>query len=278
MAGEVHELLVTNRAGTYLDGTTGEGGHSEFLLRTLDPGARMVLLDLDQDALDIAERRLAGFPQKKNFVHAGFERIREVLDNLGIETADGVLLDLGLCSLHLRSARGFSFEGETELDMRFDRTQQLTAFDVVNDYPREELARLFKTHGQFRNAAKLARKIERQRFRSPIRTTHDLRMALTAGGYARPSVLARAFMSIRYEVNDEMGRLKGVVSVIDSCVGTGGRLCALSYNSAEDREFKRLFVSPGWNRLTRKPLLPSDAEVRANPRARSAKLRAGERV
>jgi len=278
MVREVLQFLVTDRRGTYLDGTVGEGGHSGELLRGLGNGARLVALDLDSDALAISKRELSEFPQRKHFVRAGFESMREILDGLGIEAVDGILLDLGLGDLQLRGERGFSFDRESPLDMRFDCTQGLTARDVLDSYPYDELKRVFRDYGQFRYPGRLARKIERYRERRPIGTTADFRLALTSGRHGKPAVLARAFMAVRIEVNDELGRLQRALEAAAGCLKPGGRLCVLSYHSLEDRAVKREFLKSAWKSLTRKPVKAWPAEVAVNPRARSAKLRAGEKT
>ena len=312
------KYLVTNPAGTYADGTLGGGGHSEALLEVLAPrGGRLISLDRDPDALREASARLERFAAGGHaaFVHANFatlaDRLPAALRTLGdnnIATAessapplDGLLLDLGVSSYQLDTAeRGFSFMRDGPLDMRMDQSSgggALTAATILNEWPANEIANVIWRYGEERTSRRIAQAIVAAR---PLGSTADLAAALKAAAPPGPPKLAskmaaRVFQALRIAVNGELDELDAVLSAAAALVRPGGRLAVLSYHSLEDRRVKRLLRSGTldgdapptdlygkslavWAPVTRQPITASDDEVSANSRARSARLRVGERT
>jgi 16S rRNA (cytosine1402-N4)-methyltransferase len=275
---EVVELLKGR--SIVVDATVGAGGHAEALLEA-GVGA-VVGLDRDPSALAAASERLRRFGARFRAVQARFSRMAEAVRGIGIERAGGVLLDLGLSSMQVDGPeRGFSYRLDGPLDMRMG-DEGPTAADVVNTYPEDELVRVLFEYGQERYARRIAAAIERARRREPIQTTAQL-SAIVAGavprrrGGAHPA--RRTFQAIRIEVNEELEELAASLPQVASLLEPGGRVAAISYHSLEDRIVKRFLLGQtGLAVLTRKPVTPSSREAAANPRARSAKLRAAERV
>ena len=263
-----------------IDATVGAGGHAEALLEA-GVGA-VVGLDRDPSALELATQRLRRFGARFRAVRARFSRLAEVVRGTGLEQAGGVLFDLGLSSMQVDAPeRGFSYRMEGPLDMRMGADGR-SAADVVNAYPEDELARVLFEHGQERFARRIAAAIGRARRRGPIETTTQL-AAIVAGAVPRsrsgPHPARRTFQAIRIEVNEELEELAASLPQAASILEPGGRLAAISYHSLEDRIVKRFLVgTAGLSILTKKPVRPSAAEATANPRARSAKLRAAERA
>jgi 16S rRNA (cytosine1402-N4)-methyltransferase len=274
---EVVELLKGR--SIVVDATVGAGGHAEALLEA-GVGA-VVGLDRDPSALAAASERLRRFGARFRAVQARFSRMAEAVRGIGIERAGGVLLDLGLSSMQVDGPeRGFSYRLDGPLDMRMG-DEGPTAADVVNTYPEDELVRVLFEYGQERYARRIAAAIERARRREPIQTTAQL-SAIVAGavprrrGGAHPA--RRTFQAIRIEVNEELEELAASLPQVASLLEPGGRVAAISYHSLEDRIVKRFLLGQtGLAVLTRKPVTPSSREAAANPRARSAKLRAAER-
>lgn len=294
MVEEVLDLLAVRPGGRYLDGTVGEGGHALALLRASAPDGRLLGLDLDPVALERARRRLAPFEGRVRLVRASYARMGEVARAEGFAPVDGVLLDLGLSSLQLEGEeRGFSFHQDAPLDMRFDPDQPLTAADLVNRLPERELARLLREYGEEPRARAIARAVVRHR---PVRTARQLARIVegAVGRRGRLHPATRTFQALRIAVNRELEVLEeGLREAVD-LLAPGGRLAVLSYHSLEDRIVKRFLREmargctcppdlprcrcgrgPVLRPLTRKPVRPRPEEVRENPRARSARLRAG---
>jgi 16S rRNA (cytosine1402-N4)-methyltransferase len=281
LVAEVVRLL--SEAPTVLDLTVGTGGHAEALL---DAGVeRVVGVDRDPDALEVAGRRLARFGDRFAVVHAHFSEVSRIAAEAGVRAVEGVLYDLGVSSLHLdRPERGFSYRGEGPLDMRMG-PEGATAADVVNGYPEEELVRVLREYGEERQARRIARAIVRARQRKPLETTAEL-AGVAAGAMPRrrggPHPARRTFQAIRIEVNRELEELGASLPQAAELLAPGGRLAAISYHSLEDRIVKRFLAGEqqaGRMRvLTRKPVRPEPAEAARNPRARSAKLRCAERL
>jgi 16S rRNA (cytosine1402-N4)-methyltransferase len=275
---EVVELLKGR--SIVVDATVGAGGHAEALLEA-GVGA-VVGLDRDHSALAAASERLRRFGARFRAVQARFSRMAEAVRGIGIERAGGVLLDLGLSSMQVDGPeRGFSYRLDGPLDMRMG-DEGPTAADVVNTYPEDAPVRVLFEYGQERYARRIAAAIERARRREPIQTTAQL-SAIVAGavprrrGGAHPA--RRTFQAIRIEVNEELEELAASLPQVASLLEPGGRVAAISYHSLEDRIVKRFLLGQtGLAVLTRKPVTPSSREAAANPRARSAKLRAAERV
>ena len=280
MLEEVLDVLVWNEGGIYVDGTVGGGGHAEGILERTT--GRLVGMDRDPEAIAEAQRRLAPFGERVELVRARFSEMEEVLKELGIERVDGVLLDLGVSQHQIEDPeRGFSYRQDGPLDMRMSMCGP-SAEDVVNRYPKEELERLFREYGEERSARRIAEGICRAREKAPIRSTGQLRdVVLSVIRSSMPhKVLSRTFQAIRIEVNDELGELRKGLDAGISLLGRGGRMVVLSYHSLEDRIVKEKFRR--WREEGKVELLgrffPSPEEVRRNPRARGAKLRAVEKL
>lgn len=289
----VLEALVTQNAGLYVDATLGGGGHSAALLGRLAPGGSVVGLDQDEAALAEASARLSGDPRFRA-LYGNFGRLETLLSAEGIAHVDGLLLDLGVSSHQLdMPQRGFSHRLDAPLDMRMDMHMARTAGDIVNTFTEAELRQVLYTWGEESRARSICRAIVRAR---PLATTTEL-ASVVRGAVPRrheAKTLARVFQAIRIAVNGELASLESVLEAAARVVRPGGRMVVISYHSLEDRRVKRMFrhgnlqgepvrdvygtpINP-WRALTRKPVSPSDAEIAANPRARSARLRAAERT
>jgi 16S rRNA (cytosine1402-N4)-methyltransferase len=281
---EVAWLLRPRRGGWVIDGTVGMGGHAEALLERSGPDVRLLGLDADPDALRLAGERLARFGDRARLVHASFAELGDVAAAHGLAEARSVLLDLGVSSMQLEdAARGFSFQLDGPLDMRLDPTRGPTAAALLNDLPEAELARLLHEYGEERFARRIARSIVQRR---PLVTTGDLvaavRAAVPRAAWPRRlHVATRTFQAVRMAVNDEPGALRRALEAGPPLLAPGGRLGVIAFHSGEDRIVKQTFrslESAGYAALEPSPLPPGDDEVRANPRARSAKLRVLERL
>ncbi len=285
MLREALEYLAPRPGQVVLDGTGGEGGHAAAVLERIRPGGRLFLLDRDPDAVARLKARF-GRPADVAYCHANFRDFDHVLAERGESRLDGALLDLGLSSRQLDSEdRGFSFDRGGPLDMRFDPHQELTAQTIVNRWDRERLVELFSELGDQPFARRIARAIVEHR---PLERTDRLAEIVARAQPARyrrrkrGHPATRVLMALRMAVNDELGSLDGFCRKIFDRLKTGGRVVILSFHSGEDRIVKNRFREAARSGkaglLTRKPLTPSAEEVRANPRARSAKLRAAERT
>lgn len=294
---EAAEFLVTPTGNVFVDGTVGGGGHAEEICRRTALTTRVVCFDADEDAIRSAERRLKPFAQRILFVHSNFRNLESELRSRGIAFIDGLLLDLGVSSFQLDEAsKGFSFRSDGNIDMRMDRRQPFSGWDVVNRFSEEEVASVLWKYGEERNSRRIANAIVSNR---PIGTTGALRDAVSSVTSERflAKTLARIFQAIRIHVNKELENLEMVLLDALQVLAPGGRLVVISYHSLEDRIVKEFFkqnaasvipsgnkyiadrvVVPGLKLLTKRPVTPSLAEVTRNPRARSAKLRAAERV
>ncbi len=277
-------LLRPRDGGRVIDGTVGMGGHAEALLRSTGEDVALLGLDVDPVALGRAADRLAPFGDRAKLERASFRDLREVAGRHGIERAAAVLLDLGVSSYQLdESGRGFSFLREEPLDMRLDPRSGETAAELVNRRSEAELADLIAEHGDERHARRIARAIVRRR---PLRTTGDLVAAVRgavprAAWPRRTHVATRTFQALRMAVNDEPAALRAALPQAAELLRARGRLGVISFHSGEDRIVKHTFrqlASAGFAEIEPSPLTPGDDEVRANPRARSAKLRVLERL
>jgi 16S rRNA (cytosine1402-N4)-methyltransferase len=283
LLAESLELLAVRPGGLYVDGTVGPGGHAAAILEKSVPDGRILATDRDSEVLERARVRLEPAGARARLVHADY---REIPRLLGDERADGILLDLGTSSVQLDTAeRGFSFRAEGPLDMRMDRSSGETAADVVNRAPEPVLADLIYRFGEERASRRIARAIVAARRRGRIRTTSELAAIVrgAAGGSRRPGLdpATRTFQALRIHVNRELEDLGGALLRIAGCLAPRGRLVVIAFHSLEDREVKRTFrelAKEGFTLLTRRPVRPSAAETSANPRARSARLRAVERA
>ncbi len=300
MVKEVVEMLLADKKGVYVDATVGGGGHAQAILENTQ--AFVVGIDRDEEALSFAQKKLARFGRRKVLVNANYSELGEVLKNLDIEKVDGVLFDLGVSSRQLdKPERGFSFNAEARLDMRMDGRAKLTASDIVNKYEQKELAQIIRYYGEEKMAARIARAIVTKRKSAPIETTTQLAAVVTGaipvkfrGRKIHPAT--KTFQAIRIAVNNEIEEIKPALHAATDALKTGGRLCVISFHSLEDRVVKNEFRSLAGGcacpkdmpfcicgrqaklkLLTAKAQKPSAEEVQANPRARSARLRAAER-
>ena len=296
------ENLAIRPDGIYVDGTLGGGGHSFHIAERLNAGGRLIGIDRDEDAIRAAGERLAPFRDRVTIVKDNYGNIRQVLKNLDIAHVDGILLDLGVSSYQLDTAeRGFSYMADAPLDMRMDREESRTAWDIVNGYSEQELCRIIRDYGEDRFAKNIAKHIITYRSEKNIETTGELvriiqgaipmKVQKTGGHPAK-----RTFQAIRIELNRELTIIDEVIDSMIDCLKPGGRFCIITFHSLEDRIVKSHFrtaenpcicprefpvcvcgrKSKG-SVITRKPILPSEEEMEENPRARSAKLRVFER-
>lgn len=273
-----------------VDCTLGAGGHAERLLDALGPGGRLLGIDRDDEALRVAAERLARFGSRARLVKGTFEELGAIVSAHGWGRTDAVVYDFGVSSMHLdRPERGFSYQHDAPLDMRMDPSQDLTAAIVVNQYSERDLTRILRGLGEERWASRIAKFIVAARRRKPISTTGELvevvRDAIPAAARrVGPHPARRTFQALRMEVNRELDAIEASLPQATAELEPGGRLVAVSYHSLEDRMVKRFLrdeasgEAPRLRVLTRKPVTPSDDEVAANPRARSARLRAAERL
>ncbi len=301
MVREALALLRPRAHEKFLDGTLGGGGHAERLLALSAPDGKVLGLDWDEEALEAAQRKLQEYGDRLMIRHANFAEAREILEEIRWDHVDGILLDLGLSSHQLESpARGFSFQTESRLDMRMDRRQASDAYSVVNTLPASELERIFRVYGEEPRARRIALAIAAKRKQKTIETTREL-AEIVAGvsGKSRSGIhpATRTFQALRIFVNRELENLRDFLEDAYELLLPEGRMVVISFHSLEDRLVKRAFrkwnmnclcppKSPlchcGWNRkakiLTPRPLRPSPEEIQSNPRSRSARLRAVERI
>lgn len=292
----VTEGIVTESGGVYVDATLGGGGHSAALLDVLSPRGRVIGIDQDVEALEAARSRHAADIERGRFIalQGNFEHLERLLAEVDATQVHGLLLDLGVSSHQLdTAARGFSYQAEAELDMRMDPHAGLSAHDIVNTWDRQDLKDLLSAYGEEPRAGRIASAIENAR---PVSGTHELAEIVRQHVPTREEVksLSRVFQALRIAVNREIDVLERVLEASVRVIRPGGRIAVISYHSLEDRRAKRFLrygnfrgepvrdlygnlLTP-WNELTRKPIRPDEAEVEANPRARSARLRIAERT
>lgn len=285
LLAEMIEQLAPRPGQVILDGTAGGGGHAMALLDRLRPGGRLILLDRDQEALERLMARI-GRSADVRYFHANFCDFDEALTQAGEERVDGVLLDLGISSLQLADPeRGFSFDQPGPLDMRLDRSDRFSAEEIVNHWPAERLVDIFSRYGDQPFARRIAAAIVRARESGPIRRTDELaeivRAALPpAARHGRIHPATRVFQAIRIAVNQELQSLDQFFDKVFDHLKPGGRVAVISFHSGEDRIVKtrlREAASAGRVRLpVTKPITPAPAEVQANPRSRSARMRVAE--
>jgi 16S rRNA (cytosine1402-N4)-methyltransferase len=285
MTGEVVEFLQPRPGRVILDCTLGEGGHALRLLPLLAPGGFLLGLDRDSSALAVAEQKLAGYGELLRIERANYTELQEVLGRAGIESVDGVLFDLGVNSSQLDNAdRGFSFQNDGPLDMRMDTAAGQTAADLVNRTNRKELEWLIREYGEERFAGRISRRIVEERGKNPIRTTGRLAEIISRAVPGRGKIhpATRTFQALRLAVNQELDCLNRALPLAREIVRPGGRICLIAFHSLEDRIVKHTFRRWAGEEkvkiLTRKPVRPREEEVRANPRSRSARLRAAEKI
>lgn len=280
MLAEIIEWLHPTEGGTYVDGTLGGGGHTRALAERVGSTGTVIALDRDPAAIAAAEQTLRGLPIK--LVSANFANLPEVIEQLSLPAIDGVVLDLGMSSDQLADAsRGFSFDAEGPLDLRFNPDEGEPAWRLLERLPADELADLIYQYGEERHSRRIARWIAERRSLDPVRTAGELarlvRRAVprSAGHAIDPAT--RTFQALRIAVNRELDSLEKTLSLLPDCLRPGGRAAIISFHSLEDRRVKTAFRGdPRWHVLTRKPLRASSVEIASNPRSRSAKLRVAE--
>ena len=289
--------------GIYVDGTLGGGGHSYEIAGRLSVGGRLIGIDQDEDAIKAASKRLEPYMDRVTIVRNNYCNMDKVLDELGIDKVDGIMLDLGVSSYQLDAAdRGFTYNVDTALDMRMDQRQEITAKDIVNEYSEFDLYRIIRDYGEDRFAKNIAKHIVAARQEKPIETTFELNDIIKAaipmkvratGGH--PS--KRTYQAIRIELNKELEVLENSIDMMIDRLKPEGRLCIITFHSLEDRIVKTRFRNnenpctcppsfpacvcgkvPKGRVITRKPVVPTDEEINENSRSKSSKLRVFERV
>lgn len=303
MLNECLEGLNIKADGTYVDGTVGGAGHSIEIVKRLSENGRLICVDKDEDALKAAGERLAPYKDRVTFIHDDYKNLVNELDSIGVGKVDGILLDLGVSSYQLDNAeRGFSYMKDALLDMRMDRSQRISAHEVVNGYTESELARILFDYGEEKLARQIARNIVRARSEKPIETTLELAKivedtypAKTRWKFGHPA--KRTFQAIRIEVNDELSSLGEAVTAMARRLEKGGRMAVITFHSLEDRivksAFKELSLActcpPDFpvcvcgkvqevELVNKKPITASEEELENNSRSQSAKLRVIEKL
>lgn len=298
---ECIEGLNIKENGIYVDGTLGGAGHSSEILKKLSSKGKLIGIDRDEEALKAAKERLKEY-ENVVYLHGNHDDIKELLKSIQIDKVDGILLDLGVSSYQLdERARGFSYMGEATLDMRMDKTQELTARDVVNDYTEEKLSRIIEEYGEERFAKNIARNIVKERQNSPIETTMQLvdiiRRSIPISKQKDGHPAKRTFQAIRIEVNNEIEPLKETIRNCIECLKPEGRLCVITFHSLEDRAVKQAYSDAegkctcpkdlpycvcGYHSegkiINKKPIVASKEEQEENSRSKSAKLRIFEKA
>jgi 16S rRNA (cytosine1402-N4)-methyltransferase len=251
---EVLTYLLTAKNGVYVDGTLGGGGHAKSVLEQLDPLGKVIGIDLDDDALAASHKHLAQFGDRAIIVKENFKNIKTVLSQLGVNTVQGVLLDLGVSSFQIdESDKGFSFRADAQLDMRMDRRQQVDAKHVVNQYDEQSLANILWKYGEEKHARRITKAMVHYRTQHPIESTGQLAAIIerTVGGKFLNKTLARVFQAVRIEVNNEIENLRHAIRDCVDILNPGGRIVILSYHSLEDRLIKEAFVQHRRTRFLR---------------------------
>lgn len=303
LKNETIEGLNIKPDGIYVDCTLGGAGHSYEIASRLGEGGLLIGFDQDEDALSAASERLEPFKDRVKLVHANFRQLSTKLEELGVESVDGVLFDLGVSSPQLdRGERGFSYQHDAPLDMRMNRQETLTAYEIVNEWPYERLVSIFFKYGEEKFSKQVARKIEEMRKKKPIETTHELAelikesipaAARRTGGHPAK----RVFQALRIAVNDELAVFNDALHQAARFLHTGGRIAVITFHSLEDRIAKQAFKKWSSNLpvprnlpvvptdhlapfklVDKKAILPNEQELNENRRSRSAKLRIAEKV
>lgn len=303
LLNEAIDALNVKEDGIYVDLTLGRGGHSKEILKRLTTG-HLYAFDKDDEAIEESKKNLEEFSKKITIIRDDFRNFRENLENLGVKKVDGILLDLGVSSPQFDEGnRGFSYRENSRLDMRMDTRQKLTAFDVVNTYSVGELTRIFREYGEDKYSYQIARKIVEKRQQKPVETTLELVEIIKASKPQKELAkkghpAKQIFQALRIEVNDELGALKDALKDALEVLNIGGRIAVITFHSLEDRITKVMFQNvskvegtrknvfalptkedePDFKLVNNKVILPSEKEQETNPRSKSAKLRAIERV
>ena len=292
----LHYLIPKKGGGVYIDCTLGGGGHSKAILERIYPDGLLIGIDRDIEAIKAARKELSNFLDRAILIRDNFKNLEEILSNLKIKVASGVLFDLGVSSHQLREReRGFSFREDGHLDMRMDPTQKFNASTLINNYTEEELVRIFGKYGEERFSKRIARLIVLERQKNPITTTKQLADLVIRAlpkakkrGRWRIHPATRVFQAIRIEVNQELDLLEKSLNQVIKVLEDKGRICVISYHSLEDRIVKNVFKKAerekvakenyGLKIITKKPIRASQEEIKRNPKARSAKLRVAEKA
>jgi 16S rRNA (cytosine1402-N4)-methyltransferase len=303
LAEEVVAHLKCGEGGTFVDATVGEGGHTLAILRASGKN-RVIGIDLDEEILEQARERLAGYAERVTLIHDDFTRLPQLLQELGVEQVDGLLFDFGVSTVHfLQQGRGFSLQQDGPLDMRINRKGKVTASDIVNHFPLEEIERILRSNGEERWAKRIVKAIGKERQHEEIRTTGHLAEIVSRAvpHQYHPRQLhpaTKTFQALRIAVNDELNKIEKALTRAPLLLKRGGRIGCIAFHSLEDRivkegfrKMERTCICPpslpqcacgGREKIlqiiTRRPLTPRPEELRNNPRARSAKLRVAERV
>lgn len=301
MLKETVDMLNVREDGIYVDCTLGGGGHSLEIAKRLGKG-RLISIDRDKDAIRAGKERLSDYIDKVTFVNDNFKNIKEILKDLNIEKVDGITADLGVSSYQFDTPeRGFSYHYDAPLDMRMNREDRFSAYELVNTYSEGELTRVISDFGEEKFASKIARAIVRERQNKDIKTTFELvdviKTAVPKASQLEKHPARRTFQALRIEVNDEIGMLKGAVEDMIESLSSGGRLAVITFHSLEDRAVKEVFRSKtdgctcpsnfpvcvcGFKaeiaNLTKKPITATPTELTENSRSRSAKLRGAEKI
>lgn len=303
LLNEAIDALNVKEDGIYVDLTLGRGGHSKEILKRLTTG-HLYAFDKDDEAIEESKKNLEEFSKKITIIRDDFRNFRENLENLGVKKVDGILLDLGVSSPQFDEGnRGFSYRENSRLDMRMDTRQKLTAFDVVNTYSVGELTRIFREYGEDKYSYQIARKIVEKRQQKPVETTLELVEIIKASKPQKELAkkghpAKQIFQALRIEVNDELGALRDALKDALEVLNIGGRIVVITFHSLEDRITKVMFQNvskvegtrknvfalptkedePDFKLVNNKVILPSEKEQETNPRSKSAKLRAIERV
>lgn len=297
---EVLHYLISDPEGIYVDGTVGGGGHAEAILTNISPHGKVVGIDRDCDAIEFAGNRLKKFGNRVSLLHDDYSKITRALNTIGINSVNGLLLDLGASSHQLENGkRGFSFQIDDKLDMRMDSRQVLDAWTVINKYDEKQLHHVLKNYGEERHSERIVFKIMNERKQKSINTTKQLAEIIESAVSKRYLIksIARVFQAIRIEVNRELENLNEFLKQAPDLLVQGGRIVIISYHSLEDRIVKDYFkeesrkyiqsgnkflpqisLKPRLRILTKKPIVPSITEINQNPKSRSAKLRSTERL
>ena len=297
---ECIEGLNIKKDGIYVDGTLGGAGHSSEILKKLSSTGRLIGIDIDEEALSAAKEKLKNY-QNVKYLHGNHDDIKELLQSIGIDKVDGILLDLGVSSYQLdERSRGFSYMGDSTLDMRMDKTQELTAEIVINQYSEEQLAKIIDKYGEEKFAKRIASNIVKERQISPIKTTMQLvdiiKKSIPLSKQKDGHPAKRTFQAIRIEVNNEIEPLKETIKQSVECLKEKGRLCVITFHSLEDRAVKEALVDLegkctcpkdlpycvcGYKSLgkiiNKKPIIATEKEQEENSRSKSAKLRIFEK-
>ena len=288
MADEVLEYLNPGEGKIFVDGTLGCGGHSLAIAERLGASGCLIGIDRDINALEIARQKLSAVPAKCHFIHQDFRHIDQVLDDLGIDQVDGILLDLGVSSIQLDNPqRGFSLRADGPLDMRMDQESYISAYDLINSLSEREISAIIRDFGQERFSSRIAHALINARMEHPIETTRELRkivLRAIPNGRARQRIhpATRTFQAFRIAVNRELESLNEALNKCAELLRSGGRIGVIAFHSLEDKivkeKFKALAKEGRMSLVVKKPLTPNERESSGNPRSRSARFRVAEKM